>query len=125
MLHRALIATGALMISGAVAYAAKECPIEPFDLDKAQQAIEKAASCQAAYELMNACRTNAGGDVAMAQVVIAKCEKVFVTRGDNPTMRTYRQEREACVRKYAKSQGTMYASFQATCQARAAVRAAR
>ena len=40
----ALIAAGALMISGAVAYAAKECPIEPFDLDKAQLAIEKAAS---------------------------------------------------------------------------------
>jgi len=125
MLMRVLIAAGGLLISGAAAKAAKVCPIESFDLEKIEQAIEKAASCQAAYELMNACRTNAGGDVGLAQVVITKCEKAFVTRGDSPRMRTYRQERAACIAKYAKSQGTMYASFQATCEARAAVRAAR
>lgn len=125
MLSRVMMAAAGLLISGVAAKAAKDCPIEPFDLDKIEQAIERTPSCQAAYEMMNACRSNAGGDVGLAQVVIAKCEKVFVTRGDSSRMRTYRQEREACVRKYAKSQGTMYASFQATCEARAAVRAAR
>lgn len=125
MLLRALFAAGGLLLSSLSAHAAKECPIEPYDIDKVEQALEGTPSCKAAYDLMNACRRNSGGDVALARVVIAKCEKTFVTRGDSPRMRTYRQEREACVAKYAKEQGTMYASFQATCEARAAVRAAR
>ena len=125
MLQRALIAAGALLIASGTGLAAKDCPIEPYDIDKVERAIEATASCKAAYDLMNDCRRNTGGDVELARIVIAKCEKVFVTRGDSPRMRTYRQEREACVAKYAKSQGTMYASFQATCEARAAVRAAR
>lgn len=122
-----LMMAGTVLLAAlsAPARAAKDCPIEPYDIDKVEQAIEATASCKAAYDLMNDCRRNTGGDVGLARVVIAKCERSFVTRGDSPRMRAYRQEREACVARYAKSQGTMYASFQATCEARAAVRAAR
>ena len=74
---------------------------------------------------MNACRRNTGGDVALARIVIAKCEKSFVTRGQSPKMRAYAQERAACARKYANEHGTMYASFQATCEAGVAVKFAR
>ena len=125
MFDRVLLAVGVLFLSSCAGFAAKDCPIEPYDIDKVEQAIEATSSCKAAYDLMNTCRRNSGSDVGLARVVIAKCEKVFVTRGDGPRMRAYSQERAACVAKYAKEQGTMYASFQATCEARAAVRAAR
>ena len=129
MLRRALSFVLAVLAAGLVvggpARAGRDCPIEPFDLEKIEKAIEAEASCKAAYDLMNACRTNAGGDVGLANVVIAKCEKGFVTRGQSPRMKAYAEERAVCARKYANKQGTMYASFQATCEAGVAVKFAR
>jgi hypothetical protein len=60
--------------------------------------------------------------VELAEIVIDKCEKTFLSRLASARRRAYRQERGACARKYANKQGTMYVSFQATCEANVALK---
>ena len=121
------VLTAALMAGAAMAapIAVQACPIEPYDPDRVVAAIAQTASCKAAYDLMNECRRNNSGDVELAQTVIAKCEKSFVTRGASPRMKAYAEDKAACVRKYAGKQGTMYTSFRATCEAGVAAKYAR
>ena len=114
----------AILVALAAAPAAA-CPIEPYDPDRIAAAIEKASSCKAAYDLMISCRRNTGGDVELANAVTTRCERTFLTRGASARTKAYAEERAACAMKYAKRQGTMYASFQATCEAGVAVKYAR
>lgn len=117
MLLRLLFAAGAMLLAAAPLRAASDCPVESGNLDRVEQSIEAAPTCAVAYRLMNACRRNTSSDVELARIVIAKCERSFVTRGQSARLREYNDERAACAKKYARQQGTMYASFQASCEA--------
>ena len=101
----------------APAMAQRACPHEESERDKITRTLSAASSCKVAYDLMNACRSNTGGDVELAEVVITRCEGVFLAGLNAKSRQAYQEEREACQRKYAKSRGTMYVSFSVTCEA--------
>ncbi len=98
-----------------------KCPAASPNQADIAAAVTAAPSCAQAYEVMNVCRTNAGGDVALAAIVVQQCEKVFLPTLDEPASRSYQAARDACARRFAHSDGTMSASFQATCEAGVAV----
>ena len=122
---KGLVFAAVVVVLGAASGVAAECPIESLDIEQVESALEAAPSCAVAYRMMNACRRNSSGDVGFARIVIEKCERSFVTRGQSPRMKAYADERAACAKKYAGKQGTMYASFQATCEAGVAAKYAR
>src|SRR5262249_39734740 len=99
-----------------------ECPSQTLVQDDIIKAIQKAPTCRASFEVMNACRFNSGGDVLLGEAVIEKCEATFLQRLNTERKRSYQSERAACARKYANKSGTMYASFQVTCEAAVAVK---
>lgn len=98
------------------------CPHPENDRDRITRSLRTAATCQRAYDMMNACRSNSGGDVELAEVVIQRCEGSFLSGLPLAARRAYEDERAACRNKYAKKQGTMYVSFAVTCEAGVAAR---
>lgn len=126
MLFRGLsLASCFLLAAQAVPARAAECPFEPLEREKIVAAIAGAATCPAAFDVMNSCLTVAGGDVELANTVIDKCEATFLGGLDAKTKAAYQKERTSCVKKYEGEQGTMYVSFTVTCEAKVAVRYAR
>ncbi len=100
------------------------CPHPESDRDSITRSLRSAATCKRAYDMMNACRSNTGGDVELAEVVIQRCETSFLS-GLSPAARlSYDEERANCRNKYAKREGTMYVSFAVTCEAGVAARLA-
>lgn len=117
-----LIAAHSLLVSSpARAERLTKCPVESLNQADIAAAVLAAPSCAQAYEIMNVCRTNAGGDVALADVVVQQCEKVFLPNLEPAAHKAYQGARDACARRFAHRDGTMSASFQATCEAGVAV----
>ncbi len=102
----------------------RPCPHSESDRDKITRTLQSATTCQRAYDIMNACRSNTGGDVALADVVIQRCEASFLPGLTATARRAYDAERAACRKRYAKREGTMYVSFAVTCEAGVAARLA-
>jgi hypothetical protein len=122
-----LIAATAAGIVAAMAPASaqqRSCPHPESDRDNITRSLQSAGTCQRAYDMMNACRSNTGGDVELAEVVIQRCEASFLPGLSAAARRTYDTERAACRNKYAKREGTMYVSFTVTCEAGVAARLA-
>ncbi len=99
----------------------EKCPVESLDQAEIAEAVKAAPSCAQAYEVMNVCRTNTGGDVALANIVVDSCEKVFLATLEPAASKAYKSALDACARRFAHRDGTMSASFQATCEAGVAV----
>lgn len=123
--HHWLIAATAIgfaaTIDAAVAQQ-RSCPHPESDRETITRSLKAAGSCQRAYEMMNACRSNTGGDTALAEVVIQRCEGSFLSGLAPTARRSYDDERAACRNKYAKREGSMYISFAVTCEAGVAAR---
>ena len=122
--HRWMITAAALCMAVSLSPAAAQraCPHPESDRDNITRTLQSAASCQRAYDMMNACRSNTGGDVELAEIVIQRCEGSFLAGLSPASRRTYDEERAACRRRYAKREGTMYVSFAVTCEAGVAAR---
>lgn len=121
-------ARGVLLVSVAIlvamatpSVALQTCPIESQDHTDIEAAIGAMDTCAHAYHVMSACRSNDGGDVSLADLVIQKCEEAFLPKLEPPALSAYKAAREACVRRFADKEGAMYASFQASCEAAVAV----
>jgi hypothetical protein len=114
-----------VIVASSAALAEEKCPAASLQSDDIVKAIQAAASCKAAYDVMNACRVGAGGDVELANVVSEKCEATFMARLAAGQKRAYERERAACRRKYAKKEGTLYVSLAVSCEAGVSVRYAR
>jgi hypothetical protein len=124
LLARAAFALAVLLALAPTAARAErleKCPVESLDQAAIADAVKAAPSCAQAYEVMNVCRTNAGGDVALAAMVVETCEKVFMSTIEPGAARSYAAARDACARKFAHPGGPQSASFQATCEAGVAV----
>lgn len=121
---RKLIAVAAFLLSAqsTSVLAQRACPHQEGDRDRITRTLQAAATCQRAYDMMNACRSNSGGDVELAEIVIARCESNFLPGLSAAARKSYEGEREACRRRYAKREGTMYVSFAVTCEAGVAAR---
>lgn len=115
----------ALGVVAAEAQTPRACPHDESQRDRIVATLKSAASCGMAYDLMNACRINASGDVELAEIVIERCEPIFLAGLSSTAKSAYEKERQACVRRYPRSGGTMHVSFAATCQAGVAARYAR
>lgn len=104
---------------------AMDCPVETRvegTLDAKEEAIRKAPTCKAAYEIMEACAYTASGDTGLGEAVRERCEPEFLSRLSKPQRRVYDQEQKHCTNKYAKHSGTMYVSFSAFCRAESTVK---
>jgi hypothetical protein len=118
MIRSMVMACALLSPAAGAAHAAGECPVVPLGREELIAAIAQAPTCRASFEILSACRYNAGGDVE-------RCEKTFLPMLKPPGKRAYAKARKACERKYAGKQGTMYVSAQVICEAEAAVRFAK
>ena len=71
---------------------------------------------------MNVCRANASGDVALANIVVQICEKVFMATIEPAAAKSYQAARDSLRTSASRIKtGTQSASFQATCEAGVAV----
>ena len=104
---------------------AMDCPVETQvegTLDAKEEAIRKAPTCKAAYEIMEACAYTASGDTGLGEAVRERCEPEFIRKLSKPQRRAYDQEQKRCTYKYANKSGTMYVSFSAFCRAESTVK---
>ena len=116
---RLLLALSATFLLIAPAKAV-DCPVAR-DGDAISAAIEKAPTCEAAYNVFQACAYIASIDSMFGGLVTEKCEKNFLAKLTPPQSKAYQREKDACEKKYAKQEGTMYRSFEATCISKVAV----
>jgi hypothetical protein len=114
----AMLAIGTAM----PALAQAPCPVQSQEADAVAKAIGSAANCRVSFDIMRACSNSDGSDALLAAAVIDKCEATFLQRLSADRKHHYQQVRESCVRKFANMDGTVYASYQATCEAAVAVR---
>jgi hypothetical protein len=122
---RPLLVLSALLLFIAVAAAGpkpkavpeqKECPVE-HTIEAIEQAIDKAASCDASMDVFQACSYGASGDVPLGEAVVKKCEGDFAAKLGKAQRQSYDQEIKRCWQKYRHESGTMYRSFEAMCAA--------
>jgi hypothetical protein len=107
--------------SAAHAERLEKCPVASLDPKAISDAVTAAPSCAQAYEVMNVCRANASGDVALANIVVQICEKVFMATIEPAAAKSYQAARDSCAKRFAHQAGLQSASFQATCEAGVAV----
>jgi len=126
MFIRMFWAFSALLLLVCIAPAApNECPVTERDLEAIEAALQKAASCKTSVATFEACSYGASGDVALARVVIGKCEDDFLNKVSARQKRAYDHKLKRCWRKYRDQSGTMYRSFEAMCAAAVAQRYSR
>jgi hypothetical protein len=116
---RLIVSFAAVVLCAAPVHAA-DCPVER-DGEKISEAIEKASTCEAAYNVFQACAYIASIDSMFGGLVTEKCEKTFLSKLNPTQSKTYERGKDACAKKYAKQEGTMYRSFEATCVSKLAV----
>ena len=93
---------------------AADCPVER-NGESISDAIEKSATCQAAQKVFEACAYAASIDTQFGAIVTEKCEKDFLAKLSPAQGKTYQSQKDACAKKYANKEGTMYRSFEAMC----------
>lgn len=116
---------GAALVLLAGHVQAMDCPVETQvqgTLEAKEEAIRKAPTCKAAYEIMEACAYTASGDTGLGEAVRERCEPEFLPRLGKAQRRIYDQEQRRCSNKYAHESGTMYVSFAAFCRAESTVK---
>ena len=99
---------------------AADCPVERSG-ETISDAIEKAPTCDAAQKVFEACAYVASIDTQFGAIVTEKCEKDFLAKLSAAQNKTYQGRKDACAKKYAKQEGTMYRSFEAMCISKLAV----
>ena len=118
MIRLPLALAAALLLAAPVR--AADCPVERSG-DTISDAIEKAASCEAAQKVFEACAYVASIDTQFGATVTEKCEKDFLAKLSPTQSKTYQSQKDACTKKYANKEGTMYRSFEAMCISKLAV----
>jgi hypothetical protein len=117
-LHFALAA--ALLLAAPALAPAADCPVERSG-DMISDAIEKAPTCESAQKVFDACAYVASIDTQFGAIVTEKCEKNFLAKLTPAQGKTYQGQKDACSKKYANKEGTMYRSFEAMCISKLAV----
>jgi hypothetical protein len=98
----------------------RKCPVESGNASEIAEAVRAAPSCAQSYEVMNVCRGSADGDLALANIVVEKCEQVFAAPLDPAALKSYSAARENCARRFVKKDANSL-SNQAACEAGVAV----
>lgn len=107
------------------AFAADTCPVSD---DAAASAggfanavtasVKTEFSCEGAYHVLELCQLGSSADVALSDIVLAKCEPRFLPKATAATKAAYDKARGKCS-KIAAKDGTLYQGQAAVCMARA------
>ena len=101
MLGRSVLALLAAVLSAAP-LKAMDCPVETRvegTLEAKEEAIRKAPTCKAAYEIMEACAYTASGDTGLGEAVRERCEPEFIRKLSRAQRRLYDREQTRCTHK--------------------------
>ena len=123
-----LAAMFAATLIGVGSVAAEEaCPVGEDDVAKAEgygnavnKLISDATDCFTAFRLLEACQLGTSGDNALSGFVRDKCEPVFLPSAKPEVKKAYQDKLDGCRQIAEDNSGSMYQSFAAVCQARAA-----
>jgi hypothetical protein len=114
------------------ALAADACQVSVADIDKAgsygaavSAIIRDAPDCHKAASLLQACQLGSSGDNALADIVQAKCEPLFLSKAAAATKKTYKATLARCDKIAETHSGSMYQSQAAICRAEASANFAR
>jgi hypothetical protein len=113
--HTVLALSAVLLL--AVPARAQDCPAEGSGWEGREDAVRKAPTCNEALKVAESCAYGATGDTGLTNIVIEKCQAVFLTRLSKSQRRTYDRAIKHCDDKYRNQSGTMYRSFSAFCRA--------
>lgn len=80
-------------------------------------ALKAAPTCEKAYKLLSTCALGSSGDNALAGIVQAKCEPLFMARASRLGKRAYINALRRCDRIALNNEGTMYQGMAAVCRA--------
>jgi hypothetical protein len=100
-----------------------ECPYPGsvvYDLDKVEEGLKSAPSCDAAFELFSTCMMGATSDVRMSGIVIERCEADFKAKLSKSKARAYGKDLNGCERKYRRQSGSEARAMEALCFAEVA-----
>lgn len=124
---RLVIAMSFIAMSILPAAGAEQCSIEAADIDKSGSygnavatKVKEASTCERAYRVLEVCQLGSSGDNALSDVVLGKCEPLFLNKASPATKAAYKKTLGGCDQIALKNQGTMYQGFAAVCRAKAA-----
>jgi hypothetical protein len=103
---------------GTIPALAFDCPAS--DYDQKEKLVTDAPSCDASMQLLLACQLGSSGDVALALIVIKKCEGDFLNSLSEGARRGYERKAGACGNNSAGQPGTLFQSVRAICAAQVA-----
>jgi hypothetical protein len=125
ILAAALASTGTGATGPALAEAA--CPVSDDEAAKAggyaaavEKAVAEAPDCLTAYRRLQLCQLGSSADNALGAAARGKCEALFLPKARPPVKKAYGAALKRCDRIAEGNTGSMYQSFAALCQARAA-----
>jgi hypothetical protein len=117
----------ATLIGAAPVLAEDACPVGEQDVVKAEgygnavkQVLSDSQDCAKAFQLLEACQLGTSGDNALAEIVRGKCEPAFLPQAKPAVKKAYQDKLDRCRQIAEDNSGSMYQSFAAVCQARAA-----
>jgi hypothetical protein len=103
---------------------AADCPVKPTDdqsfADAVTDALTAAPNCKEAVKLGQICTFGSTLDVDAATIVIDKCEKEGLAKLSKQKSVQYTKASEACERKYAHQDGSLYRGLAALCREKVA-----
>lgn len=115
---------GAQFLPAVSAYAApvEGCngPAEKTGGDGLLDALNRSSSCQSALKTYEDCEWGSSADTNFSAVVVTKCEGDFISKLNPVELKNYADRMQLCAYRYSMSQGTLYMSMAATCQAETA-----
>ena len=119
----AVSALFAAIIFGAPAMAAEKCAVGDAGAsgfaDAVTAAVKTAWSCSGAYQILESCQLGSAADNALSEMVLSKCEPMFVPKATPVIKSDYQKARDKCSQIAAKKEGSMVQGQAAVCMARA------
>jgi hypothetical protein len=120
-----LLAFVAPVSFGVPAIAFRKCPVDAAQIEKSggsyveavNAAVRNAQSCYRAYRTLEACQLGSAADNPLSDLVMSKCEALFMDKIGAGKKKAYKKVLERCNKIAEKHVGTMYQSFAAVCQA--------
>jgi hypothetical protein len=124
---RNVVVVAALLLATAAfsttAVAAEKCPVGDSGASNFQAAVTTAVktawSCSGAYQILETCQLGSTADNALSDMVLSKCEPMFVPKATPAIKSAYQKARETCSQIAVKNQGSMYQGQAAVCRAKA------
>ena len=118
-----ILAASFLAMDAQAAPKPKDCPYPGsvlYDLDKVEEGLKSAPSCDAAFELFSTCMMGATSDVRMSGIVVERCEADFEAKLSKNQRRAYDKDLNRCERKYQRQSGSEARALEALCVAEVA-----